>query len=79
MSEPTLEVKQVIEGIATEIGAGRCLPPIDTPEKQAWNEAHNRCLSIISNYREGCGLFQLTANVKKSADPDTQKEGERGT
>ncbi len=51
-------VKAVLEGLITEIGAGRCLPPLDSERKVAWNQAHERCLSIARQYQRGEGLFQ---------------------
>jgi hypothetical protein len=55
---------KTLEWILTEIGAGMCRFPLTLQEK-TWNDAHERCKSIIYNYRDGCGLFQITQKAEK--------------
>lgn len=55
----TKEVQQTLNWILTEVGAGMCLVP-KSDEEKTWNNAHERCKSIIYNYRDGIGLFQIT-------------------
>jgi hypothetical protein len=62
--KPTAETRQVLDWILTEIGAGMCLLP-QTPEEQTWNDAHERAEQIIQGYRDGNGLFQMTAHLGK--------------
>lgn len=35
-------------------------------EAKDWNNAHERCSTIIQNYKEGFGLFQMTGKIKSS-------------
>jgi hypothetical protein len=58
------EVALVLDGILTEIGAGMVLVP-KSLEEQTWNNAHDRCRSIIYNYRDGNGLFQMVRAMKQ--------------
>lgn len=57
-----IPTNQVLDWILTEIGAGMSLK--SSPEAELWNSAHERCKSIIRSYRDGCGLFQMTAKRK---------------
>ena len=47
-----------INGALTEIKAGKSLFPKDESD-HVWNDAHERCLRILSRYLDGEGLFQL--------------------
>lgn len=47
-----------IRGAMTEIKAGKVLAVKDEGDK-VWNDAHARCLRILSRYLDGEGLFQL--------------------
>jgi hypothetical protein len=54
------ETLKVLEWISTEIVAGKSLMMHD--EKAAiWNNACDRALRIISHYKKGKGLFQLSS------------------
>lgn len=55
-------------GAITEIGAGQVLIPT-LPEERAWNNACQRAISICGHYRDGRGLFQVTANA--GGEPQT--------
>lgn len=46
-----------IQGAMTEIKAGKSLFPKDESD-HVWNDAHDRCLRILSRYLDGEGLFQ---------------------
>lgn len=72
------EILQILDWILTEIGAGMCLLPRST-EERTWNNAHERCKSIINNYRDGIGLFQITAKAGRKEDNGTSTaiSGER--
>jgi hypothetical protein len=54
---------QAIDGIITEIGAGRCLSP-GCEADEAWNNASKRAMSIARKYKAGRGLFQMCANIR---------------
>jgi hypothetical protein len=45
-------------------------------EERAWNNAHERCRKIVANYRDECGLFQITRQTQ--AAPVAAKEEGRG-
>jgi hypothetical protein len=62
MSEPSADVKRVLDWVRTEINCGNVMFP-KTAEERAWNAANDRSLRIIANYYEGMGLFQMTAKV----------------
>ena len=47
-----------INGAMKEINAGKSLFPKDESD-HVWNDAHERCLRILSRYLDGEGLFQL--------------------
>lgn len=63
---PSADVKKVLEWVRSEVTCGKLLKPerLMTPEERAWTGAHDRCLSIISNYAEGFGLYQMTEKIK---------------
>jgi len=69
VKEPTVQLTQqeelsaVLKEIQTEIGAGMVLFP-NTAADRAHNNACERANSIIQNYREGFGLFQMTKRLK---------------
>lgn len=70
MSEPTEDVRELLRAIQTEIGAGKCLPRVcateqDRAQEVAWNSACDRAISILRDYRNGTGLFQMTGKVMK--------------
>jgi len=65
--KPSSEVVATLQAIATEIGAGKSFS--SEHDHQVWNDAHERCLSIIANYRDGVGLFQMTGNIKAATCP----------
>ncbi len=57
------EVKEVLEWICTEIGAGKCFAGTTEASMEVENTHNNACeraISIVRNYQEGCGLFQMT-------------------
>lgn len=58
--------RQMLDGIMSEIGAGMVMFPM-TDVEHAHNNACERAKSIIANYRDGHGLFQLTAKLAKKA------------
>lgn len=63
MAKPSDETIATLRNISTEIGAGMVLVP-RTDAEHAHNNACDRALAIIHNYRDGCGLFQMTADIK---------------
>jgi hypothetical protein len=62
MPQPSAETIEILRNIETEIGAGKAFR-LDH-DAQIWNAAHDRALEIIQSYRRGCGLFQMTADMK---------------
>ena len=64
--KPSREVIATLEAIATEIGAGQTFER--SHDALVWNNAHDRCLSIVSSYRRGEGLFQITGKIKPSQE-----------
>lgn len=69
-NEPTLE--QILEWISTEIGAGKSFTSDDA--SRIWNNAHDRCLSIVQNYKDGFGLFQMTHRINNEAVASKAKQ-----
>jgi hypothetical protein len=65
--KPSAETLGILNGIVTEIGAGKVMFPISEADR-AHNHACERAISIIHNYREGYGLFQMTARKKKKEE-----------
>jgi hypothetical protein len=65
MPSESRETIELLENIRTEIGAGMVLIP-RTPEERAHNNACQRALYIIANYKMGCGLFQMTRAGRKA-------------
>lgn len=61
---PSQETLAALRGIQTEIRAGKVMLP-KTEQERTWNNAHDRALSIVANYIEGLGLFQITARMEK--------------
>lgn len=53
-------VPEVCKWIETELCAGMVLLP-NSKEDRLWNQAHQRAIGIVANYRRGEGLFQMTA------------------
>jgi hypothetical protein len=70
-AKPTDEVRELLRDIQTEIGAGMVLFPGSNAER-AHNNACDRAISIIANYREGIGLFQMTQAAKKGGKSDAR-------
>lgn len=50
--------KTDLEGIISEITAGMVMFPKDEADR-AWNGASQRAISIVNQYREGHGIFQI--------------------
>jgi hypothetical protein len=63
MSRPDQKTIDILKHIATEIGAGKSFGR--GHDEEIWNAAHDRALSIISSYRRGEGLFQLTEDMAR--------------
>lgn len=63
-------MKTDLEGIYTEISAGRALFTNDE-RSRAWNDAHERCLNIVLSYMHGKGLFQLVTSTTENPALDT--------
>lgn len=59
MAKPSAEMIEILRGIRTEIGAGMVMFPKSEAE-HAHNNACERANTIIFNYIEGYGLFQMT-------------------
>jgi hypothetical protein len=57
------ETREMLRGIQTEIGAGKCLI-IHGEAEVAHNNACDRAIKIIQNYRDDIGLFQMKARRK---------------
>jgi hypothetical protein len=68
---------EILRNIQTEIGAGMVLFP-RTPEERAHNNACDRANTIISNYQQGFGLFQMkrAPTVEKSQPEVPRNSGE---
>ncbi len=64
MAKPSEETREILRNIKTEIGAGMVLIP-RTEAEHAHNNACERAKAIISNYYDGCGLFQMTRDIQK--------------
>jgi len=62
---PSPETLEILRNIRTEIGAGMVLKlgPLSQLE-QVHNNACERAKSIIENYMNGYGLFQMTRGMK---------------
>jgi hypothetical protein len=54
---PNQETIQTLKAIECEIVCGKVLFPKSDAER-AWNDACDRASAIITNYRDGVGLFQ---------------------
>lgn len=52
------------EGILTEIGAGKSFRNDELAK--TWNAACDRAISIVSSYKNGEGLFQITSNPRRA-------------
>jgi len=66
------QLREVLGWIKTEIGAGKVLVPRTEPER-AHNNACERALSIISNYADGVGLFQMTRKTSSVKPNEADK------
>lgn len=66
---PSKEVIDTLEAIRSEINCGKLLKPerLMTPEERAWCNAHDRCMAIVANYKDGLGLYQMTGKIKQKA------------
>ena len=64
MANPNEETLEILRNIRTEIGAGKVLFP-KTEAERAHNNACDRANTIISNYAQGFGLFQMTRDAKQ--------------
>lgn len=62
--KPDMATIAMLRAIQIEISAGMVLFPM-SPEEKAHNNACERAQKIVQNYREGFGLFQMTAGLKK--------------
>jgi hypothetical protein len=51
-------LKDSCEGAIKEFTAGKVMIP-KSDEDRVWNDAHDRCIRILSRYAKGEGLFQL--------------------
>lgn len=72
--KPNAETVEILRHIQTEIGAGMVLKFGGLSSfEQAHNNACARACSIVQNYKEGIGLFQLTR--KPSAHPEVPEPG----
>jgi len=70
--KPESATIEILDNILTEIGAGMVLKLGGfTREEQAWNNACERAKQIIHNYKEGCGLFQMTRDAKAKRESKT--------
>ena len=56
----TGSVQDVCKWVETELCAGMVLVPVTEADK-VWNQAHQRAIGILRNYKRGEGLFQMTA------------------
>ena len=56
--------KEILSNIQTEISAGKVLIPRSDAE-HAHNNASDRAISIVQNYKEDIGLFQMTARARQ--------------
>lgn len=65
--KPNAEIIETLSNIRTEIGAGMVLFPKSEIER-GFNIACERAASIIFNYQQGLGLFQLTATARTPAE-----------
>lgn len=57
------KLREEIGFVITEIRAGMSLTP--HPDSRAWNDAHERAINICESYKNGEGLFQLSAQEKE--------------
>ena len=64
MSEQVI-TDEIWEGMLNEIRAGKSFKFGD-PQADIWNAAHDRVATIVSHYRDGRGLFQITQKAKAS-------------
>lgn len=55
----SVETKNVLEGLRTEIGASRALTPSDNYNKGR-NAGMNEAIKLIRRYERGEGLWQIT-------------------
>jgi len=56
--KPDAKTIEILRNIKTEIGAGMVMFPKSEAER-AHNNACDRANTIITNYQEGYGLFQM--------------------
>ena len=61
--KPDAKTIEILGNIQTEIGAGMVLIPLTAAER-AHNNACERAKTIVQNYKEGYGLFQMTRDLK---------------
>ena len=57
-SPASCSLKDGCEGAIKEFTAGKVMFP-KSDEDKTWNDAHDRCIRILSRYAKGEGLFQL--------------------
>ena len=50
-----------VDGLRSEMIAGKRITK--HPENQVWNDAHDRCISLLEEYRLGKGLFQIDSTT----------------
>lgn len=74
--KPSRETVETLNNITTEVSAGRVFRPRNEMER-TWNNAHERVMAIIANYRNGDGLFQMTADIaqRKTVDKPLDCQG----
>jgi hypothetical protein len=63
LMKPDVKTIEILQNVKTEIGAGMVLFPKSEAER-AHNNACDRANTIITNYQEGYGLFQMTRDAK---------------
>ncbi len=51
-----------IEGLLSEMNAGKSIKM--GHDERIWNDAHDRCISLLNGYRDGKGLFQDQPRMK---------------
>ncbi len=60
---PNVETIELLRNITTEINCGKVMFPKSEAE-MAHNNACQRAMDIIDNYKQGYGLFQMTRGMK---------------
>jgi hypothetical protein len=63
--KPDEKTLEILDNIQTEIGAGMVLLP-RSPAEHAHNNACERANTIIQNYADGIGLFQMTRDMAQT-------------